>query len=470
MSSSTPARGRRAALTPSRRPDAVTVVAVLLPVLTLGGVLLVTPSDQPPAPRPPSAGQVERVDRVCPAAIGSGPVAVVSAEGEDGRARLLELVEGGPPPQGVRLRDSVVASESVAGPVLLSVEGEPAAGLVAGRSEAEPVAAVTCPQPGAEAWFTGVGARLDHQSVVEVDNPDSGTAVVDLTLLSGRGVLEAPDLRGISVPGHGSVAVDLAGTLPRRGTLAVHAVVSRGRAAVTVVDRVGLREVEQRREWMTGQPAPVEQSVLLGLPADAVDQRLVLANPGDGDAVATVEVVTATSTFAPADLDEVRLPPGSVRSVPLDTILAGKVARGALGVQVEASGPVTASLRSTVDDDLALTPVALPIEYRGAALVPPLSSRGTATLVLGGVSAAGPVQVTAFDVQGEAVLDERVDLEAGQGERLSLPEGVTFVRVTPTEVTVSAAVVVTDRTGAAVVSFVDLPQRSLTPYVGPAPR
>lgn len=81
------------------------------------------------------------------------------------------------------------------------------------------------------------------------------------------------------MPGLGTVTIDLASMLPRRGYLAVRADVSRGRATVNVSDRIGLQEDEQRHEWVAGQAQPTLTNLLLGLPEGSGTRTLVLANP-----------------------------------------------------------------------------------------------------------------------------------------------------------------------------------------------
>ena len=43
------------------------------------------------------------------------------------------------------------------------------------------------PPPAAVRWFTGVGAGASHRSVLELTNPDAGTAVADVTVLGRAG-------------------------------------------------------------------------------------------------------------------------------------------------------------------------------------------------------------------------------------------------------------------------------------------
>ena len=74
------------------------------------------------------------------------------------------------------------------------------------------------------------------------------------------------------------------------------------------------------------------------------------------------------------------------------------------------------------------------------ALVPP----GDARVVLGRAGGAGVALVTAYDADGEELLEERVALTEGSGGDLELPQDARLVRVTPRRTGVAAAVVVAD--------------------------
>ena len=80
----------------------------------------------------------------------------------------------------------------------------------------------------------------------------------------------------------------------------------------------------------------------------------MLANPGADEVRATVKVVTPTSVFAPAGVEPVRVAPDSTEAVSLDDVLQQAAKDGATGLLVEATGPVTATMRQVVSDDLSL--------------------------------------------------------------------------------------------------------------------
>jgi hypothetical protein len=97
--------------------------------------------------------------------------------------------------------------------------------------------------------------------------------------------------------------------------------------------------------------------------------------------------------------------------------------------------------------------------------VPP----GDARVVLGRAGGAGVAVVTAYDADGEELLEERVALTEGSGGDLALPEGARLVRVTPRRTGVAAAVVVRGD-GSTVVPLRELVRYSLIPDVRPGLR
>ncbi|UUZ58112.1 DUF5719 family protein [Nocardioides sp. B-3] len=92
----------------------------------------------------------------------------------------------------------------------------------------------------------------------------------------------------------------------------------------------------------------------------------MLANPGESEARVAVKVVTKESEFAPADADEIRVAPGSTETVDLTDLMEGRAASGALGLRLDSTQPVTASLRSFAGGDLFHAAAASPISARVA--------------------------------------------------------------------------------------------------------
>ena len=299
---------------------------------------------------------------VCPSGRPSSTDAAVSTA--SGASGDLSVLAGGK-------QESVPVTTGATSPVdsqdALVVRGSDALapGLVGLRSGSAPLGALACTVPSPEQWFTGVGSRADHDSVIELVNPDAGPAVADITLL-GPHLFSTGRLRGILIPGHKTITVDLGTVVPRKTLFTAHVVVSRGRLAVDVLDSLtDLVSHRTTREWLPRQLAPATTNQLLGLPQGAGQRTLQLANPSDNVVRAQVKVVTADTSFTPNGLTPVSVPPGATVRVPLSAELDKALGDGALGVSVVADEPLTASLVTTLDHDRVITVPAADVSGRG---------------------------------------------------------------------------------------------------------
>lgn len=447
--------GRRSAV--GRRVDVTVVLAVLMPALLLASALLLRPDDPRTETGAPEETPLTSATVICP----SGPegVLVASASDERGEVQLRQGERVGE----VRLApDRPSEVDTGTGPVVVRAEGALAPGLLAGRFAGS--AARECRPPAYDEWFTGVGAGAEHTSVLELTNPDAGPAVVDVTVHGRRGVVEAPDLRGIAVPGHDTVRLDLSRVVPRRDELALHVVVNRGRASASVLDRFDpIGRGPRTEDHLPAQAEPSRDNLLLGLPAGPGPRVLLLANPGDVETRAAIRLVTPESVFEAVDTEEVVVPPGGVQRVSVARILRGETARDALGLLVESTDPVTATLRSLAGGDLTTTVPGIPVEEPTEVLVP----TGEKQLLLGGASAEGEVTVVARDAGGEIVARDRVQVGPDRGQQLELPDDVVLVAVDPGGVAMSGAVLASDGDGASVLRLRPLERSGLVADVRP---
>ncbi len=450
--------GRRSAQAQGARFGPLEILAVLLPILTVAALALVRPVDDPPSMLSPTEVPLARTTLVCPSALpGTGTVALTNADGVSGEVTVRLPTERTIVIDGIA--DIGVKSSFVA-----QAEGELAAGLVGSRYGDGAAAPCSVPQP--EQWFTGVGASAERSSTLELVNPDGGPAVADVSVLGPEGPVEVPALRGVTVPGGRTVRFDLAKLVPSRDDLALHVVVSRGRLGVDVVDRVDeLGGGVRSRDWLPSQSEPSTAAYLLGLGGKAGDRTLVIANPGDSEARVGLKVVTKESEFAPADIDEIRVEPGSTRTVDLTKLLSGRTTRGATGLRLDATLPVTAGLRTVAAGDLTHAVAGERIESRTVLTLPPGPSR----LVLGGADSVGVATYVVRDKAGKEIANERVELAPGLSVRLKLPNdgAVLDLRVQDSGV---IAVVEVGPPGLAVVPLSGLVVTGLVPDVRPALR
>ncbi len=452
---------RRVAERTTGRPSPLTLLAVAIPLLTVAALGLVRPAETPPTSDAPASAPLDRSTAVCPPRlpgaedlrIGSTGLASGDLALRVGRADETETLVGG------------VASRSERQYVVVNGSADLAEGLVATRSGAG--SAVACEQPAPERWFTGAGASAEHASTLTLVNPDKGPAVADVKVWDGSGLVEVPALLGIRVPGGRSTSFDLSRVTPNRDALALQVTVSRGRLAASVVDVLDPVGRDQPvREWLPAQAAPAETSYVAGVGATPADRTLTLANPGDGEVRVVLKLVSDSSEFAPAGVDEVTLAPASVSEIDLGGVLRGRRAAGVQAIRLEATGPVTASLRTQSPGDLALAAAGPTVDSETAVALP----AGAKRLVVAGATAPGLLILQAWDADGEAVVKERrVELDPATAARIRLPDEavLALVRLERTGAVVSLEV--SDR-GLSVVPLAQLERTSLVASVRPAQR
>ncbi len=449
------ATGRRGGLT------STALLALVLPALTVGMLLLVQPHEPVDSDRPPEPTTLNSASVACPSAPGGAGAAYVATGQPDVRGEVTVTAAG--QESSVPVRSGRVSRMPATGPVVAEGEGDLAPGLIGARFGDRRLAAVDCPQPSPETWFTGVGAGTRHNSVLELANPDAGPAVADVMVLGREGEASASELRGLTVPGNDSVRVDLSNAVPLRTELALRVVVSRGRLAPTLLDenpKLGAQPLTQ--DWLSPQPAPARRNVLLGLPAGGGTHSLAVSNPGEDEARASVKILTADAAFAPQGLDPIRVPPGTVQTLDLSRQVRQAVQDGAIGVEVTSSEPVTAGIRSFVDADLSLAAPVVPGGTPMSLVVPP----GRASVLLADASEVGVVTVSSWNDAGKELKERRLELKPGTGGEVGLPAGAALVTVTPRRTSVHAALMTTGN-GATVVPFHELVTDALIPDVRP---
>ncbi|WP_162599923.1 DUF5719 family protein [Nocardioides solisilvae] len=428
---------RRVAEPRERSISSTTLLAVVVPVLTVGALALVHPTSTEDAGRAPTPAALSRATVVCPPADGrAGEVAALVAgagsggvaPGDSGTLRVKGADDD------VAFAGHRVTTLRARGQVVLRAEGDAAPGLVAARTAGG--ASVECVAPAAEQWFTGVGAGAERGSRLTLVNPDGGPAVADVTVLGDDGPVEVPALRGLTVRGGQATRVDLAAVVPRRDALTLHVRVTRGRLGVSVLDRFEeLGGGTSTTDWLPARSGPATTDYLLGLGGGTGSRELVLANPGDDEARVRVRLVTPRSELSPAGLEEVVVPPGSTTVTDLGDVLGDPVARGAVGVRLDGDVPVTASLRSVTGEDLSFAVGAEPLVERAVSPLPP----GPKRLVLAGAERVTAVRVVLRDAAGREVAAERVALQPGTAARTSLPGEARSVELLLDGVPVRAA-------------------------------
>lgn len=452
---------RRVAEVTGRRPSPLMLLAVAIPLLTVAALGLVRPAETPPTSHAPTGAPLDRSTAVCPPRLPGA---------DDLRLGSTGLVSGDVALRVGRQDDSETLDAGVAARterqyVVVNGSGDLAAGLVVSRSGAG--SATGCDQPAPERWFTGLGASAEHASTLTLVNPDKGPAVADVTVWDGSGLVDVPALRGVRVPGGRSTSFDLSDVTPNRDALAVRVLVSRGRLASSVVDVVDpVGRDRPVREWLPSQAAPTATSYLAGVGTSPAGRTLTVANPGDSEVRVVLKLVSEESEFAPAGVEEVTLAPASVSEIDLSGVLRGRTAEGVQALKLEATGPVTASLRTQVADDLAFSVAGPTVAGETAAALP----AGAKRLVVAGAGAPGVLTVQAWDADGQVVVRERrVELDPATAARVRLPGEAVLALVGIERTGAVVSLEVSDR-GLSLLPLAQLVTTSQVPDVRPAER
>jgi len=461
--------GRRSAPAPGRGPGVATLLAVLVPVVAIVAALLLRPDSTALTDRRPTRVPLEVSSLSCPST-GGEPVAparsdvAVSSLAAPATGAGTGAVTTGPGAGTVLdvVRSQVVSTGAGAGALVVNGVGDLAPALLATRSLSAPLAAVACRPMRSDQWFTGVGAGAEHTSVLQLVNPDTGPAVADVTIYSSTGPVEVPALRGVGVAAQSSATFDLSQVVPRRGDLTVRVQTSRGRLGVSLLDRdVDLATGVVTSDWLAPQAAPARENTLLGLTRGAGARTLQVTNPGDDEVVVTLELITPRSVFAPEGVEPIRVPPRSSATRPLEDLLGPATARGALGLVISSTGPVTAGLRQVTPDLSLLAP--LPLLTSPTAVVVPA---GRARLLLDGASGTGSVTVVLSNAVGDELARKDVALAPGTAANIALPRGTALVGVQPGALSVRGAVLIRDP-GVTVLGLAGLMRTSRVPDVRP---
>ena len=392
------------------------VALVLLTVVALAMLPRAVSASQRAAKQGASvASSTATRELVCP---GHGPVAhVVATTGLDGSSAGVRT---GGSRTVLGPGQSREVSKSGIGAVVLRTTST---GVLASQVSDTSADLAPCLEPRTSWWFTGAGAGkgpAPHSSRIILVNSRPGVAIVNLDVFGPRGRVEAPEARGISVASGAEVVVDLARVAPAKGDLAVQVSTTRGLVVAAMSEDLVDPSGTTTSVWLPASAAPATSNTILGLPGFAAGDRaeenlaLVVANPGDREAVVRVSVTNANGSFAPDGLAAVRVPAGSTRTVDATSAMGAD----GLGLLLSSQGPVAASLRVTTPT--ALVGVPSGTAYPGAAgLV--LDPTVTAQLALLAPRDPALAEVTVVGTDGKVLFERRVRLSKGAVSVLELP-------------------------------------------------
>ena len=336
------------------RPSRVPAVLLVLLVVATGAGLAVAGAATTPAVVRHEAELTAKPDQrqvVCPASDVDSTSVVGLLPGVD---------QGTVSADGTPLDIPVAGTTTVKGPgrdpLTVTATGEATRGVYATRAKNVGGGMTACSSPRASWWFVGAGASPGHFSRLELFNPRSGPAIVDVAVLGPDGAVESPGLRGITIPSGSNRSLKLSEVAPSQGNLSIHVQASRGLVEAALDDHV-LDVLDPAAkpiaEWIPDASGPTRHVVLSGLPkpgalksgngpssagATNAQDTLVLANPGNREAVAKIRLSTKDGAFTPKGLQPATVPPESVVAIPLGDF----VTNANTAVLVDADQPIVA--------------------------------------------------------------------------------------------------------------------------------
>lgn len=345
----------------SSRPDTreragLRLLALAIPLLAVGA-LAIAPPAAPPVQGLGSA-RVTQAALGCPGtAAGARRISVASATVagavavSPGQAELAAL------PRGTGLvalaGPDIPASISAPGgnpdPVLAMGHGGWAAALLGGQvnrvgsGRATGLASVACAPARAQWWFIGGGAQLGRRDSLIVGNPADTPSRLDIELLGRDGPVVPVAGRGIEIGARSQVELRLDALAPDEDLLAINLKATAGQVTAALLQVAAEVNGSPRGSDFIGPSAePQRDVVIAGIPGGAGRRTLVLANPGEAFATATVTAITTSGAQQLTDLATVAVPGRTV--VRID-VTAGLAARPST-LRLQSDQPISGSLQA----------------------------------------------------------------------------------------------------------------------------
>ncbi|MEV0379902.1 DUF5719 family protein [Nonomuraea sp. NPDC050643] len=376
------------------------LVLVIVSLSAMYGLAYLTrPAPLPPPPQGPRKVAVETVTAVCPGTKGEQvsvylPGSLNGESMEDGKP----YVTNGP------------------------------AGLEAGyltratKGAARGLAGVRCTEPAATTWMLGPGpANADVR--LHLTNADKAPALVDVQVYAAEGPISGDKGVGLEIAPGEHREIDLTTLAPSADVMAVSVTTIFGRVAVAA----GSAPETGGVDWLPPAAPPATRVVVPGVPGGGGRRELLVAAPGETDAVVTLKAVSKDAEYAMKGRESVDVPAGAVVSVDVTTGVAGSSA----ALVLTSPTPIVAAVAITGTgprSDVAYT-AGTPSLSLGSAV----AGNGPGShLVLTALGGPGKVQVQVVPGKGTAEQPFEVEVPAGRTRDVKLKaKGEFAVVVTP---------------------------------------
>lgn len=215
-----------------------------------------------------------------------------------------------------------------------------------GGGEGKGIASSPCLAADSDIWLAGGGAGEGQRDTLELANPTTTAAIVDLSVYGRGGELEVRGTQGIVVPAGKVESVRLDALAPGVADAVVRVRTTVGIVTAAVIDDRMDGLTPRGTEIIPPAADPQSDIVTAPIPAGPGTRRLVLFAPG-GAGTATLSAITPDGTVALLADTEISLKRRHVSGFDLTEELAGRAA----ALRISATTPVVAAVSAASDPD-----------------------------------------------------------------------------------------------------------------------
>jgi Family of unknown function (DUF5719) len=308
-------------------------------------------------------------------------------------------------------------------------------------------------------WFNGADTSVGSTSRVVLTNTTPAIAVVDVELFGPKGAVQTVGQRGIALAPDSRQSIDLSRFAQSLSDVSVHVHATAGLVTAAVESTRVDGVTPAGSEWLPAATAPSTSTVIDPAVGDSASQDLEIVNPSEVGALVQVQVVEDAGPFVPSGLENVRVPPQSVKTVPL-----GKISHNdPVAVRLTSTTPVTGAVISTAKGGADYA-VAAPSPILADAAVVPVVPDVDLALELTGTTqqSTGQFRVTGYDRDGGQVFTDSVTIDGLRTTEWTQPDkaangnavAVYLVITASLEADVQAVATYSDKGGVASVPVV----------------
>jgi hypothetical protein len=183
------------------------------------------------------------------------------------------------------------------------------------------LAGVRCTEPAPATWLIGPGPA-DANVILHLTNADKAPAQADVQVHAAEGLITGDQGVGLEIAPGEHREIDLKTLAPSADIMAVSVTTVFGRLAVaarTTLDTGGV-------DWLPAAAPPATRVVVPGIPGGGGRRELLVAAPGEADALVQLKAVSEDAEYAMKGRESIDVPAGSVVSVDVTTGVGGSSA------------------------------------------------------------------------------------------------------------------------------------------------